>query len=115
LPVALGFMVLIAVFCTAIGTVVGSILQDMQGFPLIMNFIVLPLFFFSSALFPLEGLPKPLQIGVRVNPLSYGVDGLRGALSRDFAFGVVTDAIVLGALAAVLLAIAAYLFSRIEL
>ena len=94
---------------------VGSVLQDVQGFPLIMNFIVLPLFFFSSALFPLEGLPKPLQIGVRVNPLSYGVDGLRGALSRDFAFGVVTDAIVLGALAAVLLAIAAYLFSRIEL
>jgi ABC-2 type transport system permease protein len=115
LPVAVVFMVLIAVFCTAIGTVVGSVLQDMQGFPLIMNFIVLPLFFFSSALFPLDGLPKPLQIGVRINPLTYGVDGLRGALSLDFAFGVVTDAIVLGALAMVLLAIAAYLFSRIEL
>jgi ABC-2 type transport system permease protein len=115
LPVAVVFMVLIAVFCTAIGTVVGSVLQDMQGFPLIMNFIVLPLFFFSSALFPLDGLPKPLQIGVRINPLTYGVDGLRGALSLDFAFGVVTDAIVLGALAGVLLAIAAYLFSRIEL
>jgi ABC-2 type transport system permease protein len=65
LPVAVVFMVLIAVFCTAIGTVVGSVLQDMQGFPLIMNFIVLPLFFFSSALFPLDGLPKPLQIGVQ--------------------------------------------------
>jgi ABC-2 type transport system permease protein len=115
LPVAVVFMVLIAVFCTAIGTVVGSVLEDMQGFPLIMNFIVLPLFFFSSALFPLDGLPKPLQIGVRINPLTYGVDGLRGALSLDFAFGVVTDAIVLGALAVVLLAIAAYLFSRIEL
>jgi ABC-2 type transport system permease protein len=115
LPVAVVFMVLIAVFCTAIGTVVGSVLEDMQGFPLIMNFIVLPLFFFSSALFPLDGLPKPLQIGVRINPLTYGVDGLRGALSLDFAFGVVTDAIVLGALAGVLLAIAAYLFSRIEL
>jgi ABC-2 type transport system permease protein len=115
LPVAVVFMVLIAVFCTAIGTVVGSVLEDMQGFPLIMNFIVLPLFFFSSALFPLHGLPKPLQIGVRINPLTYGVDGLRGALSLDFAFGVVTDAIVLGALAVVLLAISAYLFSRIEL
>jgi ABC-2 type transport system permease protein len=114
LPVAVVFMVLIAVFCTAIGTVVGSVLEDMQGFPLIMNFIVLPLFFFSSALFPLDGLPQPLQIGVRINPLTYGVDGLRGALSLDFA-GVVTDAIVLGALAVVLLAIAAYLFSRIEL
>jgi len=115
LPLAVAFMVLIAVFCTAIGTVVGSVLHDMQGFQLIMNFIVLPLFFFSSALFPLDGLAKPLQIAVRLNPLTYGVDGLRGALSRGFALGVVTDLAVLAALAAVLLAIGAYLFSRIEL
>ena len=49
LPVALLFMALIAIMCTAIGTAVGSVLQDMQGFPLIMNFIVLPLFFFERA------------------------------------------------------------------
>jgi ABC-2 type transport system permease protein len=115
LPLAFLFMVLIAVFCTAIGTVVGSVLQDMQGFQLIMNFIVLPLFFFSSALFPLHGLARPLQIGVRLNPLSYGVDGLRGALGGGFAFGVVLDLAALGGLAAILLAIGAYLFSRIEL
>jgi len=114
LPVAVVFMVLIAVFGAAIGTVVGSVLQDMQSFPLIMNFIVLPLFFFSSALFPLDGLPKPLQIGVRINPLTYGVDGLRGVLTSGFAFGVATDFAVLGGLAAILLAIGAYLFSKIE-
>src|SRR5262252_5318755 len=58
LPVALLFMALIAVMCTAIGTAVGSVLEDMQGFPLIINFIVLPLFFFfSSALFPVPDLP----------------------------------------------------------
>ena len=50
LPLALMFMALIAIMGTAIGTAVGSVLQDMQGFPLVMNFIVLPLFFFSSAL-----------------------------------------------------------------
>src|SRR4029077_3331744 len=55
LPLALLFMALIAIMCTAIGTAVGSVLQDMQGFQLIMNFIVLPLFFFSSALFPAVG------------------------------------------------------------
>lgn len=115
LPLALLFMVLIAMFCTAIGTVVGSVLQDMQGFQLIVNFIVLPLFFFSSALFPLDGLPKAVRIAVGINPLSYGVDGLRGALTRGFAFGFVTDLAVLGALAAILLAVAAWLFSRIEL
>ena len=57
LPLALLFMALIAIMCTAIGTAVGSVLQDMQGFPLIMNFIVLPLFFFSSALFPVRTCP----------------------------------------------------------
>ena len=50
LPLALLFMALIAIMCTAIGTAVGSVLQDMQGFQLIMNFIVLPLFFFERAL-----------------------------------------------------------------
>jgi ABC-2 type transport system permease protein len=57
LPLALLFMALIAIMCTAIGTAVGSVLQDMQGFQLIINFIVLPLFFFSSALFPVPDLP----------------------------------------------------------
>jgi ABC-2 type transport system permease protein len=115
LPLALSFMVLIAIMCTAIGTAVGSVLEDMQGFQLIMNFIVLPLFFFSSALFPVPDLPGAVRLAVRLNPLSYGVDGLRGALSGSgFVFGVATDFAVLGALAAILLAMGAYLFSKIE-
>jgi ABC-2 type transport system permease protein len=57
LPLALLYMAPIAIMCTAIGTAVGSVLQDMQGFQLIINFIVLPLFFFSSALFPVPDLP----------------------------------------------------------
>jgi ABC-2 type transport system permease protein len=114
LPLALLFMALIAIMCTAIGTAVGSVLQDMQGFPLIMNFIVLPLFFFSSALFPVPDLPGAVWVAVRLNPLSYGVDGMRGALSGGFVFGIATDFAVLGGLAAILLAIGAYLFSKIE-
>ncbi len=114
LPLALLFMALIAIMCTAIGTALGSVLQDMQGFQLIMNFIVLPLFFFSSALFPLPDLPGAVRLAVRLNPLSYGVDGLRGALSGGFAFGAATDLMVVVGLAAILLAIGAYLFSKIE-
>src|SRR5580658_10516823 len=82
LPVALAFMVLISIFFTAFGTAIGSVLEDMQGFPLVMNFLVMPLFFFSNALFPVAGLPKALQFFIRLNPLTYGVDGLRGALGR---------------------------------
>ena len=114
LPLALLFMALIAIMCTAIGTAVGSVLQDMQGFQLIINFIVLPLFFFSSTLFPVPDLPGAMRVVVRLNPLSYGVDGLRGVLTSGFAFGVATDFAVLGGLAAILLAIGAYLFSKIE-
>jgi ABC-2 type transport system permease protein len=115
LPVAIMFMFLIALLFTSIGTAIGSVLQDMQGFPLIINFLVMPLFFFSSALFPLNGLPKALQLVVKLNPLTYGVDGLRGALSNAFAFGIVTDFVVLSILTAILLAVGSYFFSKIQL
>jgi ABC-2 type transport system permease protein len=114
LPLAFLFMALIAIMCTAIGTVIGSVLQDMQGFQLIMNFLVLPLFFFSSALFPVPERAGAVRLAVRLNPLSYGVDGLRGALDGGFVFGALTDLAVLGGLALVLLAIGALLFSKIE-
>src|SRR6202167_5273681 len=105
LPLAILFMLLLALLFTSIGTAVGSVLQDMQGFPLIMNFLVMPLFFFSNALFPVVGLPKALRLLVRLNPLSYGIDGLRGALNHGFLFGMGTDFLVLGCLTAVLLGI----------
>ena len=107
-------MALIAVMCTGIGTAVGSVLQDMQGFQLIINFIVLPLFFFSSALFPVPDLPGAMRFAVQLNPLSDGVDGLRGALNGSFTFGAATEFAVLGGIAAIVLAIAAWLFSKIE-
>jgi ABC-2 type transport system permease protein len=115
LPLAFLFMFLIALAFTAIGTAIGSILRDMQGFPLIMNFIVLPLFFFSDALYPLRGLPAPLKLAVRLNPLTYGVDGVRSAFGHASEFGMVIDLLVLGGLTAALLALGSYLFSRIEL
>jgi hypothetical protein len=62
LPLALLFMVLIAIMCTAIGAAIGSVLQDMQGFQLTISFLVLPLFFFSSALFPVPDLPGAMRL-----------------------------------------------------
>lgn len=113
-PIALAFMFLIALLFTSIGTAIASVVEDMQGFPLIMNFMVMPLFFFSSALYPLTNLPRPLQTIIRLNPLTYGVDGIRGSASGTFQFGIGTDFVVLGALTLVLVAIGSYLFSRIE-
>jgi ABC-2 type transport system permease protein len=54
LPLAVLFMILICTVFAALGTVIGSNLQNMQGFQLIMNFLVMPIFFLSGALFPLS-------------------------------------------------------------
>ena len=115
LPLAIVFMFLISLLFTSIGTAIGSVLQDMQGFPLVMNFLVMPLFFFSDALFPLKGLPAIMMFALRLNPLTYGVDGLRGSLGSAFVFNPLTDFAVLFVASAVLLAIGSYLFSKIQL
>jgi ABC-2 type transport system permease protein len=114
LPVAILFIVLIGLLFTALGTIIASLLDDMQGFQLIMNFLVMPIFFLSGALFPLQGLPKGLVAVASVDPLSYGVDGLRGTLANGVHFGLTMDFLVLGAIAAILLVVGGYLFSKIQ-
>jgi ABC-2 type transport system permease protein len=109
------FMALIALFFTALGTAIASVLEDMQGFQLIMNFLLMPLFFLSGALFPLQGLPKALVLVSSINPLAYGVDGLRGTLVNGAHFGLLTDFSVLSIITIVVLAIGSFLFSRIEI
>jgi ABC-2 type transport system permease protein len=114
LPLGLLFMLLIAVFFTAFGTAIASLLKDMQGFQLIMNFIVMPTFFLSGALFPVDGLPNVLKIILRVNPLAYGIDGLRSTLGGIAQFGTSVDLLVLGLVTALVLALGTYLFSKIQ-
>src|SRR5512134_948802 len=113
-PLAFAFMALIAVVFAALGTAIGSTLRDMQGFQLIMNFLIMPIFFLSGALFPLENLPTALTVATRLDPLSYGVDGLRGAFIGASHIGVLLDASVLGVLAALFLLLGAWAFSKIQ-
>jgi ABC-2 type transport system permease protein len=115
LPLAFLFMFLISLFFTALGTAVASVLEDMQGFQLIMNFLVMPIFFLSGALFPLAGLQGVMAVLTRVNPLSYGVDGLRGALLGSCQFGMGQDLLVLSVLTLLFLALGAKLFSKIQI
>lgn len=108
-------MFLGAVFFTALGTAIASKMEDMHAFQLIMNFLIMPLFFLSGALFPLSNLPVLLNIIVRLNPMSYVVDGLRGTLTGVFHFGLGTDVAVLAAVTLLIVSIGSYLFSKIEL
>ena len=114
LPLTFVFMALIALIFTALGTAIASVLQDMHGFQLIMNFLVMPIFFLSGALFPLTNLPKILGVIVRFNPLSYGVDGIRATLDGVSQFGLMTDFWVLAIVTAILIGIGSYLFSKIQ-
>jgi len=113
-PIAIAFMILISIVFAALGTTIGSSLKNMQGFQLIMNFMVMPIFFLSGALFPLSNLPRGLEIATRLDPLSYGIDGLRGALLDASHFGILIDFSVLGVVAVVFLGLGAYAFSKIQ-
>jgi ABC-2 type transport system permease protein len=115
LPLALLYMALICIVFAALGTVIGSTLQNMQGFQLIMNFLVMPIFFLSGALFPLNNLPIALTIATRVDPLTYGIDGLRHSLIGLAHFSTVTNVGILSVVAASFLALGAYSFSKIQI
>lgn len=111
---AIVFMLLIALLFTAFGTSIATFFSDMQAFPVIINVIVMPMFFLSGALFPLEGLPKGFAWILSFNPLSYGVDGLRGSLIGQFHHAPALDFVVMGVLVILVLSIGSWLFSRTE-
>ena len=111
---ALGFMFLIAFLFTLFGTAIASSMKDVQGFQLIVNFLIMPIFFLSGAFFPLDGLPRAIMSVVKANPLSYGVDALRGTLGHLNHFSLMTDLGVLTFVIILLLLIASFLFSKIE-
>ena len=115
LPMALVFMILIAFLFTALGTAIASKMEDMHGFQLIMNFLVMPIFFLSGALFPLNGMPKAIGWLIKINPLTYGVDGLRSSLLSSVHLGLLGDFTILLIAVLILLSIGAYLFSKIQI
>jgi len=114
LLLAVVYGALVALMFTALGTAIASMIDDFQAFPLVMNFLVMPLFFLSGALFPLQGVPATLGAIARVNPVAYAADGLRGALTGEWYFGAALDLGVLLAMTALLLAAGTALFARIE-
>lgn len=113
-PVAFFYIALISIFFTLMGTAIASVLSDMHAFPMVMNLLVMPLFFISGAIFPFHNFP-PLVRGISyADPLTYGVDGLRWALSGISVIGPSLSALVLFGFISVTLMIATGLFKRIE-
>lgn len=114
LPVAVFFMILTAIVFAGLGMAIGSQLQDMQGFQLIMNFVVMPIYFLSGALFPLNDLPGVLSFLTRIDPLSYGIDALRNVLLGASHFSPLLSLAVLCISACLFVGLGSYSFSKIE-
>lgn len=78
--IAFAFMLLIGICFTAFGIAIAAKMEDMHGFQLITNFLIFPMFGFSGALFPIAALPSWLQSITILDPLTYGVEGIRYGL-----------------------------------
>lgn len=108
------FMVLIGFTFSGLGVSFASRMKDFQGFQLIWNFLVFPIFLLSGALFPLDIFPEWLRYVAYINPLTYGVDGLRGCLVGASEMPLILDFAALFMSSAIMISIGAYLFSKAE-
>ncbi|MGI9951518.1 ABC transporter permease [Moorellaceae bacterium AZ2] len=73
----LAILFLISLALTSFGVAIASHMQTMEGFQMIMNFLVMPLYFLSGAMFPMQSVPQWMALLMRLDPLTYGVDALR--------------------------------------
>ncbi len=112
---AILIMFLTALLFTSLGTMLASLMDDMQGFQLIMNFLVMPIFFLSGSLFPLEGLPKFMGYLTKINPLSYGIDALRSILINAGHYGLSIDLSFLLVFTVIFLWLGSYFFKKIQI
>lgn len=114
LGVGLVFMLLISITFLGLGLIFASKMKDMQGFGIVMNFVIFPLFFLSGALYPLENFPGWVRIASYLDPLTYGVDGLRAAFIGVSSLDPVFDLILMSVFAVVMIGLGAYFFDKSE-
>jgi ABC-2 type transport system permease protein len=114
LMVAAAFMVLIGLSFTAFGIAIASKMEDMHGFQLIMNFVIFPIFGLSGALFPIDSLPSWLRSLTLLDPLTYGVEGIRYGLVGTSQVHPFVGFVVLAGFTVFMLVAGAALFRKIN-
>jgi ABC-2 type transport system permease protein len=113
--IAVFFMLLIGLAFTALGIAIASRMEDMQGFQLIMNFVIFPIFFLSGALFPINTAPTILKIISYFNPMTYGVEGVRYGLLGVSQINPWLCLLVLGAFTVAIVLLGGILFRKIKI
>jgi ABC-2 type transport system permease protein len=111
---SLVFMILISSAFVGLGLAFASKMTDVHGFQLIMNFLMFPLFFLSGALYPITEMPTFVTVISYLDPLTYGVDALRGTLIGTSEFSLVTDFVLLLGFSIAMVVLGAYLFEEVE-
>jgi len=120
---ALGLMSMMAFALTSLGVVIANHVRSFQGFGIFSNAVILPLYFTSSSIFPLDPAlskaqtrvvyPEWLVTIVEWNPLTYAIDALRGALIDYNQFDPLMGILVMGVSGVALFALALFEFRRI--
>ena len=112
---AFGLLVVVCLALACFGAGIASMVDDFQGFQGINNLIVLPMFFLSSALYPLNNIPDFLRIISSWNPVSYMVDALRYLLANQTHFGLKKDLVVISLTLVVSVVFAVNRFNRVQM
>ena len=113
-PITFGFMGLLSSSIVGFSAGIGAIMDDMNGFVAVNNFLLIPLFFLSSALFPLDKVPEAIKIIASFNPISYAVDAIRYTLIHQSHFGIIKDFMVMTFTLAGLICFGSYRFRKIQ-
>jgi ABC-2 type transport system permease protein len=133
-PIVLGLLFLcflLSFAVTSFGVLIAARMHSMEGFQMLMNFIVMPMYFLSGAMFPVKSAPVWMKTLMTLDPLTYGVDALRNVVfagtsmgSRSLAavareaelirWALPVDVAVLLAVALALVGMASFSFSRVE-
>ena len=105
-------------FClSALGILIATFYENLESFSVIVNFIVMPMFFLSGAMYPVKLLPDILRFFTKINPLTYGIDALKHMvfyekklLTHDFP--LILDIFVIAIASLIFVIIAANVFER---
>lgn len=107
-------VLLLSFALTSLGLTLGSYMTSLEGFQMIVSFVVFPLFFLSGALFPIDKLPQWLTVLTTIDPVTYGVDALRNIILGIGSHSLGLDLIILLLYSCVLGALGTYSFGKMK-
>ena len=115
IPYAIAVSFILAFCISSLGIILATFFESMESFSAIMNFIVMPMFFLSGAMYPVKNLPDILKWISKLNPLTFGIDALKHAILENtgvFDFPLFVDLGVLIVSSVVFVILAGIMFER---